>query len=78
MIKWPTYNQDKRLKVYSDFYSHEFNLFLKFKDPSYFESVVRPFLQNKIEKTFVDYWLLEDNEALSTYANFTSNIYYTN
>ena len=34
------------------------------KDPAYFDQVVRPFLTNKIEKTFVDYWLLDYDEAL--------------
>lgn len=37
------------------------------KDPQYFEQVVKPFLLNKMEKTFVDYWLLELDEALWPY-----------
>ncbi len=42
-------------------------MFLKLKDPKYFEEVVRPFLTNKMEKTFVDYWLLEYDAALNTF-----------
>ena len=38
------------------------NLFTKFKDPAYFEIFVKPFLKNKFEKTFVDYFLLEEKE----------------
>ena len=64
MLKWPTYDEQKRAKIYTDFCSHEFNLFLKFKDPKYFEDIVGPFLTNKVEKTFVDYWLLNYEDAL--------------
>ena len=40
------------------------NVFLKMKDNEYFEIVVKPFLKNKIEKTFVDFWLLDIESAL--------------
>lgn len=40
------------------------------KDPDFFESVVRPFLINKMEKTFVDFWLLDMDDALMTYIPF--------
>jgi len=33
-------------------------LFLKFKDPAYFDIFVYPFLENKFEKSFIDYFLL--------------------
>ena len=64
MLKWPTLKEEQRAKTYSDYCSHEFNVFLKMKDPAYFDQVVRPFLTNKIEKTFIDYWLLDYDEAL--------------
>jgi hypothetical protein len=48
---------------------HELNLFIYFKDPRYFTSVVRPFIRNKMEKEFVDFWLLEDMEKLEDYTN---------
>jgi len=38
---------------------HELNLFLFFKDLAYFETYVKEFLVNKLEKTFVDYFLLQ-------------------
>ena len=64
MLKWPTLTAEQKAKTYSDNCCHEFNLFLKMKDPQYFEAVVKPFLMNKIEKTFVDYWLLNFDFAL--------------
>jgi hypothetical protein len=75
MLKWPTYNQEKKEKAYSEFCSHEFNTFIKLKDPEYFESTVRPFLRNKIEKTVVDFWLLDNvGDGLSNFLEPHSNI----
>src|SRR5206468_1924943 len=31
------------------------------KDPAFFQAVVRPYLANKKDKTFLDRWLLEDD-----------------
>jgi hypothetical protein len=67
LIRWPTFTKEQRVKKYSENCCHELNLFLKMKDPEYFESVVRPFLANKIEKTFVDYWLLDLDADMKTF-----------
>jgi len=40
--------------------SHELNLFVFFKDPAYFETFVKNYLKNKFEKTFIDYFLLNN------------------
>lgn len=50
--------------MYSKSICHEINTFIKYKDQEFFESVVVSFIQNKLEKTIVDYCLLEDEEAL--------------
>ncbi len=67
MLKWPTLTAEQKAKTYSEYCSHEFNLFLKLKDNQFFESEVRPFLTNKMEKTFVDYWLLDMGFALEDF-----------
>jgi hypothetical protein len=67
MLKWPTLNSEQKAKNYSEYCSHEFNVFLKLKDTVYFENAVRPFLTNKIEKTFVDYWLLDMDFAMKNF-----------
>ena len=33
MLKWPTLSAEQKSKNYSEYCSHEFNLFLKLKDP---------------------------------------------
>lgn len=58
LTKWPTFTVDQKNKKYNKHMCHEFNLFLFFKDPAYFETYVKEFLINKLEKTFVDYFLL--------------------
>jgi Zn-dependent M16 (insulinase) family peptidase len=39
---------------------NELNLFTKLKDKQYFDTVVRPYVRAKMEKFFMDYYLLED------------------
>ena len=75
MLKWPTLNHEQKAKTYSEYCSHEFNVFLKLKDTIFFENAVKPFIANKIEKTFVDYWLLgytaQMREFLQPHSNKT-------
>ncbi len=62
---WPALEEEEKRERLSACASHELHLFLYHKDPAFFEAVVRPFLANKREKTFVDHWLLGDD--LSAY-----------
>ena len=67
LIKWGGYSQEEKNKKYSQYVCHEVNLFIYFKDPEYFKSVVRPFIANKMEKSFIDLWLVEDHDAAIKY-----------
>ena len=49
---------------------HELNLFLKKRDPDFFETVIRPLLNCKMEKTFVDFYLLKDFQEINKYKDF--------
>ncbi len=68
LLKWNTLEEEEKNKKYSKFCCHEVNLFLYFKDPEYFKAVVRPFLLNKMEKEFLDHWLLGNFEELAHFA----------
>ena len=57
--------REEKDKYYSEYLSHELNLFLKKRDPDYFKAVVQPFLQCKMEKTFVDHYLLGNYQKVS-------------
>ena len=47
--------------------SHELNIFLYFKDKAYFEVYVSQFIANKLEKTVVDYFLLQNEQEMQKY-----------
>jgi hypothetical protein len=44
------------------------NIFLFFKDAQFFKEVIRPFISNKIQKTFVDHFLLQNTRELLKFA----------
>ncbi|MGK0262979.1 MAG: hypothetical protein ACI8UD_001626, partial [Planctomycetota bacterium] len=58
LLEWPGMTREAKLEKYSKHACHELHFFLSQKDPEFFGSVVRPFLVNKLDKTFMDRWLL--------------------
>ena len=44
------------------------NLFVYLKDPAYFETYIKEFIINKMEKTFIDYFLVRDHTNLQKIA----------
>jgi hypothetical protein len=65
LLTWPKLKPEEKRTLYSKYASHELHFFLAKKDPAFFQTVVRPYLANKKDKTFLDRWLLE--EDLSEY-----------
>ena len=45
------------------------NIFLFFRFPEYFRELVRPILKYKIEKTFIDYFLLNEENLMIEYSH---------
>ncbi|MBA3708221.1 MAG: hypothetical protein H0W83_05310 [Planctomycetes bacterium] len=60
---WSELADGERRKLYSRYACHELNLFLYRKDRTFFDRVVKPYLANKLQKTFLDHWLLGDDLA---------------
>lgn len=58
VTRWPSLSDDEKQEKYSKYACHELNFFLYKKDPPFFASTVRPFIENKHDKTFLDHWLL--------------------
>ena len=56
---WNALEDLQKRKAYSELASHELHLFLKMHDPEFFNAVIRPYLDNKKEKQFIDRWLLD-------------------
>lgn len=55
---WPTLTDEQKRQKYSKYACHEMHLFLSKRDPAFFKAVVRPYLENKKDKTFMDEYLL--------------------
>ena len=65
VTRWKQMDEEEKRRQYSDHACHELNFFLSLKDPAFFERVIRPHLRNKLHKTFLDRYLL--NEDLTAY-----------
>ena len=61
------FKEEEFLEKYNELCGHEINLFLYFKYPKLFEKYVKNILKYKFEKTFIDYFLLDDYETLCEY-----------
>ena len=61
VLNWPKLKQEEKLTLYSKFACHELSFFIARKDPKFFAAVVKPYLANKKDKTFLDHWLLGEN-----------------
>ncbi|MDB6007511.1 MAG: hypothetical protein JWR15_4498 [Prosthecobacter sp.] len=58
LLNWPKLRDDEKRAKYGEFACHELNFFLSRKDKAFFDAVVKPYLANKKEKTFMDEFLL--------------------
>ena len=61
------FKEEEFIKKYNEACGHEVNLFLYFKYPKLFNKYVKDILKYKFEKTFIDYFLLDDYETLLQY-----------
>ncbi|MBP6601762.1 MAG: hypothetical protein KA250_08165, partial [Verrucomicrobiales bacterium] len=58
LANWIELQETKKRALYSEFACHELQFFLSRKDPAFFEKTILPYLKNKKEKTFLDYYLI--------------------
>ncbi|MCH2397595.1 MAG: hypothetical protein MK364_00690 [Pirellulales bacterium] len=58
VLTWPALDKEQKRARYAKYACHELNFFLFHKDRPFFDTVIRPFLENKRDKQFVDRWLL--------------------
>jgi hypothetical protein len=61
LLNWPKLKLEEKRTLYSKYACHELHFFLLKKDPAFFQAVVKPYLANKKDKTFLDRWLLEED-----------------
>ena len=58
ILEWPKLSEKEKREKYSKYACHELNFFLYKKDPEFFKRVVKPYIENKFEKTFLDEFLI--------------------
>jgi hypothetical protein len=58
LLEWPKLKDEEKRAKYSEFACHELSFFLSRKDPAFFATVIKPYLANKKDKTFMDEYLL--------------------
>ncbi|HEX6811180.1 MAG TPA: hypothetical protein VF384_06135, partial [Planctomycetota bacterium] len=61
VLSWPKLTPEQKRQRYSKHACHELHFLLFHKDPEFFAAVCKPFLANKLHKTFLDHWLLGDD-----------------
>ncbi len=61
VLDWPELTDEAKKEKYSKYACHELNFFLFKKDPEFFGRVVRPYLRNKKDATFLDDWFVSDD-----------------
>lgn len=61
VLTWMDKTREQKLELYSEHACHELNFFIAKKDFDFFKEVVRPYIANKREKTFMDHYLLKEN-----------------
>lgn len=61
VLNWPTLRIEEKRTLYSKHASHELSFFLFKKDPEFFQTVIKPYLENKKDKTFIDRYLLDQD-----------------
>ncbi len=58
IVNWPEHGMAKKQELYKKYACHELHLFLARKDPAFFNKVVRPYIADKKDRTFIDDRLL--------------------
>lgn len=76
LTNWDSLSYEDQIKKYTKYICHETHLFLYFKDRPFFDKVIKPFIMNKLEKSFIDHWLLGNYDTICEV--YTSVEYYDN
>ncbi|KAI7892341.1 uncharacterized protein EV154DRAFT_462599 [Mucor mucedo] len=64
---WTKFDGEQKLKSYEERVCHELNIWLKHKDPIFFKDYVKPAIKCKVQKSFVDLYLIDGD--LSEYSS---------
>jgi len=69
ILAWPGLNDEQKREKWSRYACHELAFFLYHKDRPFFDTVILPYLKNKKDKTFMDHYLLGNDQQLKTFTD---------
>jgi hypothetical protein len=58
--RWSNMTASEKNRNFSEYTCYELHLFIKKHDPNFFDQVVKGFISSKMEKFFMDYFLIDD------------------
>ena len=64
LLHWNTYSFNEKKTYYNRYNCSELNIFIYFKDTVFFTTVIKPYLQSKIEKSFLDHYMVGDDVTM--------------
>ena len=67
LINFNNLNLSQKLEKITEYFSHETNIYLYFHHNDFFNKYIYPILKYKSEKTFIDFFLLDDKEKIKEY-----------
>ena len=59
LMDWPELEENEKIEKYRTYACHELHFFIYRKDREFFDKIIRPYLENKKEPTFLDDWFLQ-------------------
>jgi hypothetical protein len=59
LMDWPELEENDKIEKYRTYACHELHFFIYRKDREFFDKIIRPYLENKKEPTFLDDWFLQ-------------------
>ena len=69
LLNFDNLNLKEKLEKITEYFSHEINIYLYFHHYDFFIRYILPIIKYKSEKTFIDYFLLNDTEKIKEYSN---------
>jgi hypothetical protein len=66
LLRWSKMKIEEKKDLYSKHACHELSFFVFMKDKEFFTNIVKPYLANKKDKTFLDHWLLGNDLTMYT------------
>ena len=68
LLNFDNFNLQEKLEKLTQYFSHEVNIYLYFHHNEFFLKYIFPIIKYKSEKTFIDYFLINDKNKIKEYS----------